>query len=230
MLLVDRATDIDDGRDTMTRKKSGKPVAAEGDHPDEPVGPDRLRWLAEEAFQREGASWSGKPEDALKLIHELRVHQIELQMQNEQLRQVQAELEAVRERYFDLYNLAPVGYFIVSHDGRFLEANLTGVELLGVARAELIRQPISRFIFEEDQDVYYHHRQKLLATGKAHTCELRMVKNDGTVFWTRLTATDTQEPSSTRIVVSDISEQKRIEQEKAALAAQIQTEKRRARK
>jgi PAS domain S-box-containing protein len=169
---------------------------------DKPRGVAKLRRRAEKIAREQGVS---SPEDlatlsrekALRLVHELRVHQIELTMQNDELCRAQAELNATRERYFDLYNLAPVGYFIVSHEGRILEANLVGVNLLGVPRAALVKQPITRFIFKEDQDVYYLHRRQLLATGEAHTCELRMVKTDGTVFWVRLTAT-TQPPSTDR--------------------------------
>jgi PAS domain S-box-containing protein len=153
-------------------------------------------------------------------VHELRVHQIELKMQNDELLRAQADLSATRERYFDLYNLAPVGYFIVSQEGRILETNLAGVNLLGVPRAALVKQPITRFIFKEDQDVYYLHRRQLLATGKAHTCELRMVRADGTSFWVRLTATSSSESSvssgvpTSRVVLSDISEQRQMEQAK----------------
>jgi PAS domain S-box-containing protein len=206
---------------------------------DKSVG--RLRWRAEEIAQAQG----GFPpeslaalsrEEALKLVHELRVHQIELSMQNDALLRAQAELNAARERYFDLYNLAPVAYFIVSDEGRILETNLTGVNLLGIPRAALIKQPITRFIFKEDQDIYYLHRRELLATGKAHTCELRMVKADRTPFWVRLTATQASSESSgpsttrtSRVVLSDISEQKQIEQDKAKLDAQLQQAKPRPR-
>jgi PAS domain S-box-containing protein len=211
---------------------------------DNSKGVARLRWRAEEIAREHGVPSPEdlatlSPTEALRLIHELRVHQIELKMQNDELCRAQAELNATRERYFDLYNLAPVGYFIVSHEGRILEANLTGVILLGVPRAALVKQPITRFIFNEDQDVYYLHRRQLLATGKAHTCELRMVKTDGTAFWVRLTAT-TQDPSTSsghatsdapvsRVVLSDISDQKRMEQDKAELDAQLRQSKRRPR-
>jgi PAS domain S-box-containing protein len=192
----------------------------------------KLRWRAEEIAQAQGASSledpaTLTPAEALKLIHELRVHQIELEMQNEELVRAQAELTATRERYFDLYNLAPVGYFVISHEGRILETNLNGVILLGIPRAALVKQPITKFIFREDQDVYYLHRRDLLATGKAHTCELRMVKADGTTFWARLTAA-TQDPSghgsasASRVILSDISEQKQIEQDKDKLDARLQ--------
>jgi PAS domain S-box-containing protein len=207
---------------------------------DKPKGIARLRWRAE-AIAREQGVPSPKElttlsrEEALKLVHELRVHQLELKMQNDELCRAQAELTATRERYFDLYNLAPVGYFIVSHEGRILETNLTGVMLLGVPRAALVKQPITRFIFREDQDVYYLHRRQLLATGKGHTCELRMVKTDGTVFWVRLTATTQDSGRGTggalvsRVVLSDISEQKQIEQDKAKLDAQLRQTKKRPR-
>ena len=79
------------------------------------------------------------------MLHDLRVHQIELEMQNEELRRTQADLEASRARYFDLYDLAPVGYFTISERGLILEANLTAATLLGVARGALIKQPLTRF-------------------------------------------------------------------------------------
>jgi PAS domain S-box-containing protein len=211
---------------------------------DKPKGVARLRRRAEKIAQEQGFAppddlTTLSPAEALKLIHELRVHQIELKMQNDELCRAQAELNATRDRYFDLYNLAPVGYFVVSHEGRILETNLTGAILMGIPRAALIKQPVTRFIFKEDQDVYYLHRRDLLATGKAHTCELRMVKNDGTPFWVRLTATmqdastkpgqNTAATPVSRVVLSDISEQKQMEQDKAKLDAQLRRAKLRPR-
>jgi PAS domain S-box-containing protein len=209
---------------------------------DKPKGVARLRWRAEEIAQEQGDQPVGdltmlSREAALKLVHELRVHQIELKMQNDELCRTLAELTATRECYFDLFNLAPVAYFIVSHEGRILETNLNGVILLGVPRAALVKQPITRFIFKEDQDVYYLHRRQLLATDKAHTCELRMVKADGTTFWVRVTATTQDSRASSgsggapvsRVVLSDISEQKQMEQDMAELAAQLHGNKKRPR-
>jgi PAS domain-containing protein len=88
-----------------------------------------------------------------------KVHQIELELQNEELRRAQAELDIARARYFDLYDLAPVGYCTISEQGLILEANLTVAALLGVARSELVKQPISRFILKKDEDIYYLHRK-----------------------------------------------------------------------
>jgi PAS domain S-box-containing protein len=198
----------------------------------------RLRMRAEAAARERGIPTledveATSLEAVQQMIHELQVHQVELQMQNEELCRAQTELDAVRARYFDLYNLAPVGYFVVSLEGRILEVNLTAVNMLDTARAALVKQPISRFIFKDDQDIYYKHRVLLHKTGKPHGCELRMVKSDGTTFWVLLTAVAAQDPSTsfgqdsgdatvTRVVLSDITERKRLEKEKAQLEAQLQ--------
>ena len=154
------------------------------------------------------------PEETRQTLHELRVHQIELEMQNEELRRAQAELDAVRARYFDLYDLAPVGYCTVSEQGLIEEANLTAATLLGTTRRELVRQPWTRFIAWEDQDIYYQQRKELLATGKPAAFELRMKRKDHPDFWTHLAATRVHEagqPQGLRIVISDIAERKQDE-------------------
>src|SRR5450759_2656750 len=111
------------------------------------------------------------PGEARRTLHELRVHQIELEMQNEELRRAQAELDAARARYFELYDLAPVGYVTISEKGLILEANLTAATLRGVARGALVKHPITGFICEEDQDIYYLHRKQLFATAEPQACE-----------------------------------------------------------
>ena len=145
------------------------------------------------------------------------MHQIELEMQNEELRRTQSELEASRARYFDLYDLAPVGYFTISEQGLILEANLTGVGLLGVGRSDVVKQPITRFILPEDQDIYYRHRNQLVETGVPQVCDLRVLRADAAPIWARLEATVAQGGESDepvhRVVLSDITEHKRAEQQ-----------------
>jgi len=165
------------------------------------------------------------PEVARRALHELRVHQIELEMQNEELRRMQEELEGSRARYFDLYDLAPVGYFTLSEQGLILEANLTGAKLLGVARGALVKQPLSRFVLREDQDIYYLHRKALLETGTPQAWELRMLKDPAAPFWVRVEATaavDADGVSVCRAVVSDITETKRAEQSIQTHSAELQ--------
>ena len=149
-----------------------------------------------------------------RALHELRVHQIELEMQNEELRRTQLELDAARARYFDLYDLAPVGYCTVGGAGLILEANLTAATLLGVARGELVGQPWTRFVHRQDQDLYYQQRKKLFETAVPAAYEMRMMKHDGTEFWAHLTATMAQDAAGApvcRIALHDISRRKQEE-------------------
>jgi PAS domain S-box-containing protein len=188
-----------------------------------PTALSDLRRLAEEKAQTIQAQLPEtlSPDEAGRLIHELQVHQIELELQNEELRRAQGELEASRARYFDLYDLAPVGYFTISEQGLILEANLAGAGLLGLARRDLINQPITRYIFPEDQDVYYQHRRQLLETGAPRECEIRMLRADSALFWARLESVMARDGESgdsvCRVVVSDIDARKQAEQQLADL-------------
>ncbi len=151
------------------------------------------------------------PEAVRSMLHELRVHQIELEMQNEELRRTQAELDGERARYFDLYELAPVGYCTVSEQGLILQANLTAAQMLGINRGALIAKSISRFILKTDQDIYYLSRQQLIETGNPQTCELCMVRNDGTQLWVNLVSTYRPDNGGTplqRMALTDITSSK----------------------
>jgi two-component system cell cycle sensor histidine kinase/response regulator CckA len=168
-------------------------------------------------------------EEARQIFPELQVHQKELEIQNEELRRAHAEMDTAREHYFDLYNLAPVGYCTLDKQGLFLEANLTVATMLGVGHRELAGQPISRFILKEDQDVYSLYRQKLFETDEAQKCELRLVKACGTIFWTILAATVAQGADgapSCRIVISDITERRKAQEEEALLEIERKKEQR----
>ena len=148
-------------------------------------------------------------------LHELRVHQIELDMQNEEMRRAQVELEEGRTRYFDLYDLAPVGYITVSEKGLILEANLTAATLLGVVKRKLKEQSFSRFILKDDQDIYYHLRKQLIKTGEPQAREIRMAKRDTKSFWAHLEATaahDAEGEFVCRIMISDITGRKQAEE------------------
>jgi PAS domain S-box-containing protein len=179
----------------------------------------RLRQQAEK-LAREKASHSMDNAEVIssaemgRIIYELKVHQIELEMQNEELRRVQSELEESRERYFSLYDLAPVGYVTLNQEGLILEANLTAATSLGIGRGILTKQPLSRFILKEDQDIYYLHRQKLFETGQSQMYEIRMQKKGGAFFWARQEAAVLQndnDGSVCRVVISDITMQKQAE-------------------
>ena len=148
-------------------------------------------------------------ERSRRLLRELRVHQIELEIQNEELRRSQEELEASRSRYEDLYNFAPVGYLTIGEAGLIIEANLTAATLLQEKSGALVGQPISRFILPDDQDVYYHHRAAIFETQERQSCKLRVLRKDNQPFWARLETVPTlengQDPPTCRIILSDIS-------------------------
>ncbi len=189
-----------------------------------------LRRQAEETYLKRASSLpenpaSLSPEEVKHALHELRVHQIELEMQNEELCRSQAELDAQRERYVDLYEHAPVSYCTLSEQGLILEVNLTATTLLGVPRGALVTRRFASFVIKEDQELYYLHRKRLVETGSPQACELRMVKKDGTVFWVRVesvVARDAADNPRWRIVLIDITERKRADAEIAKRDAQIQ--------
>jgi PAS domain S-box-containing protein len=165
-------------------------------------------------------------EETSLLPHELQVYQIELEVQNEELRRTQLESETLRAKYFDLYDLAPVGYVTVNEKGLILETNLTLAALLGETRSDLIKQPLSRFILFEDRDLYYLRRKQLLETGDHQACDLRMKKKDGTPVWVHLEATTVQEPDGspvTRIVINDITVRKREQEVQARLISILES-------
>jgi PAS domain S-box-containing protein len=165
--------------------------------------------------------------DAGSLLQELRVHQIELEMQNEELRRSHLGLEASHARYFELYNLAPVGYFTLSERGLLLRVNLTFATLVDVVASNLSKRPFSQFVFRDDQDRYYLWRKLLFETKTLQECELRLVKQDGTQCWIRLVANfshsqDTDGENVAFAVASDITESKRIEVELATANRKIE--------
>lgn len=189
-----------------------------------------LRERAERRLEEESEPWSPKArrlslDEVQQVVHELRVHQIELEMQNEELRRAQTALELSRERYFELYDLAPVAYLTLSESSAILEANLTAVRLLGEERSTLLRRPFTRFILPESQDVYYQHRRRLFDTGDAQRCELEMRGADETVFTASLESTLARGhdgESVHRAVVSDITQRKREEADRLALEQRVQ--------
>jgi PAS domain S-box-containing protein len=155
------------------------------------------------------------PEEVKRILHELRVHQIELEMQNEELRTSQAKLEASRMRYFDLYDLAPVGYFTISEKGLILEANLTVSTLLSEPRDSLAKRPFSQLIINEDQNIYFLHRNQLFKTNEPQSFDLRMLKKDEDTFWANLAMTvakDVDDATVIHVVISDITKRKKDEE------------------
>ncbi|MBU1565685.1 MAG: response regulator [Proteobacteria bacterium] len=164
------------------------------------------------------------PKNIRLLVHELRMHQLELEVQNEELRRSQEDLTASKASYMDLYDFAPVGYFTVNKAGVILEANHTAASLLRVAPGTLVKQSIFWFIFPDDQDVYYHRHKASFATDEPQTCKLRLLRTDRQPFWARLESgpvrNDKHGSQVCRMVLVDIGDGVRLAAEKNNLEIQ----------
>ena len=174
------------------RNQAEARVRGEGPPAPESLGPDTL-------------------ETTQRLLYELQVHKIELELQNEELRRGQLELAASQAHYFDLYEKAPVGYCTLNDLGVILEVNLTLAALLDVPRAGLVQRPLSRFIHAQDRELFIGNLNQLLRTKDPQAFDLRVMKADGTACWAHLTATiapDTEAADGVRIVLTDITSRK----------------------
>jgi len=155
-----------------------------------------------------------------RALSELQVHQIELEMQNEELRRSQSELEASRARYFDLFDLAPVGYLSIDRSGSIMEANFAAATILGVTREAFVRKQFFDFVFRDDKDVFYKRNLRLIETGDRQSFELRMARNGASAFWTQLEMTNSMGADGQylcRLVLTDIDARKRLEENNASL-------------
>jgi len=191
------------------------------------AAPDASQSAAEELHLRAEAAFLKKsamdptlleplpPEEMRRMLHEFHVHQIELEMQNDELRLIQSEMESTRARYLDLYDRAPVGYLTLSEQSVILEANYAASTLLGVSRRKLAKQPITQFILPEDQDIFYLQRMRLLERGLPEVAEFRMLGLDREPFWARLEASRVRLAAGVtefRVVLTNITERMRAEE------------------
>ncbi len=178
----------------------------------------KLRKMTEDQLQsiERAETDSMSMEETKNLIHELRAHQIQLETQNEELQRLHAELETSHARYFELYHRAPVVYLTLDEKGTILEANLKAATLLGIPRTSLSGRALNELVIPADQDVFYHHQRRLFETGKLLTCELRLVKYDGTPVWVHMEGVfdKTEEGSALcRVVLTDVSARKQVERD-----------------
>ncbi|QPD02444.1 MAG: hypothetical protein Nkreftii_000218 [Candidatus Nitrospira kreftii] len=159
--------------------------------------------------------------DVQQLVHELRVHQIELEKQNDELRRTEGEHGAARDRYMELYDFSPAGHFTLDMDCTIVEANLRAGTLLGINRKELIGQPLTRFFASEDQDRLHRHYREVLKTGTRQSCEARLWSKAVAASWVQLESLAIHEEpghiTHWRTALLDITERKRDEQAKSLL-------------
>lgn len=166
----------------------------------------------------EGAVLS--PGEVQRVIDQLRLQQHELESQNEELRRAQTELEVSRNRYSDLYDFAPVGYFTLSRSGLITEVNLKGADLLGADREFLLKKPFYFYVFKRDRPLFHAHRGTLFSGGNRSACEIRLQTDAGIPFYAQMESILIEEASRgavCRTVISDITLRKQAEEERALL-------------
>ena len=169
-----------------------------------PVDP-QLRAEAEAQLAKSARLYSA-PSDIsdARLLHELQVHQIELEMQNEALQQAHSELEQSRDRYLDLYDFAPVGYCTVTTTGLISEVNLTAAELLGETRAELIGTRLTLFVAPESQEAWHSLLRHVAPPARQEIPEIAFLGKDGRRFYARLECSylsDERDEAKIRLVI-----------------------------
>jgi PAS domain S-box-containing protein len=150
-----------------------------------------------------------------QLVHELQVHQVELEMQHNELQETQEKLRQERARYAELYHNAPVGYLTTTPDGIISEVNNTGARLLGRDAVALNGQSLTQWIVPDDQDIYYFHLHHLANSPRVQTCELRIRQQQGPPITVRLESTgiwDAESGLQCRTVLLDVSERVRAEE------------------
>jgi len=151
-----------------------------------------------------------QPQPTDVLVHELLVHKVELEIQNEELRRAHAAMEEARDRYADLYEFAPVSYITVNRDGMISEINLTGSALLGVERTKLIKRRFSQFVAPQDRDLWHRMFMNMIGPGKEEKqgFGLEMTRNDGSTFYAYLDCLRREYGAASptlRVALTDIS-------------------------
>jgi PAS domain S-box-containing protein len=156
------------------------------------------------------------------VLHELQVHQIELEIQNEELRRALESLEETHERYVSLYEFAPIGYVTVNGDGTISEVNLAGAPLFGVDRALLRGNKFAAYVDPEDGDRWHCTFTKALTAKERQAAALKLRRPDGTncFTWIELVPVEAGADPKVRIALADITEYHRLEEELRATHAQ----------
>ncbi len=173
---------------------------------------EQLRKLAESHLAVKAEAPAALPHDISELIHELEVHQIELEIQNAELQQAYVSLEKSRAQYTDLFDFAPVGYLITDRDGVILNVNLTAAAMLSVGRQELIQSRFASFLDKDDKDTYYIHRRAALRSRQSQSCEVCIVRRNRSTFYALLNIDIlTQDEDLCRMSITNIAQIKHAE-------------------
>jgi PAS domain S-box-containing protein len=170
------------------------------------------RLIEKQKSQRSQAESERTAHNTQRLVQELQIHQIELELQNEQLEQARAVAEAALERFTDLYEFAPAGYFTLDLDGTIQQANLTGARLLRVDRSRLVNRRFGLFVAENFRKIFWAFVEKVFASTSQETCEALLLREGRPPFFARIEARRSGNGQECRAVVVDITESNRLEE------------------
>ncbi len=175
----------------------------------------RLRQRAEKLLNKKASKTNLKlsEEEMVKLIYELEVHQVELELQNEELRQAQTTATRYAERYLELYDFAPIGYLTLSKEGAIIEINLCASMMLERDRSQLIKSQLGFFITNDSKAVFNHFLWKIFTDCNKEKCEVILECNNKTEMYVRLTGIIDRNKEQCLVTVMDITEQKQAEAE-----------------
>lgn len=189
---------------------------------DEPEAKTELRRKAEAKLPNNlDSTMTGV--ETLRLVHELQVHQIELEMQNEELMRMRAETEVALHQYADLYDFAPAGYFTLGQDGAIRRINLAGAKLLEVERGNLIGKQLGRFISEAHRPAYKTFLDTLQSGSGKKSCELEFLNQGNESRWAHLEASCFEGVTESHAVMVDITERKQAEETIRNYATELET-------
>ena len=183
-----------------------------------------LRRWAEKRL-KEKPTATGQPlteADLRRLLQELQVHQIELEMQNEELQQAQVEIEAGLGKYTDLYDFAPTGYFTLADDGTILAVNLTGANLLGIERARLMNRRFGFLVSEKDRPAFNAFLEKTFAGKAREFCEVTLPREGTCPLIVRIEAVVTKDGQECRAAVANVTERHQAAVERDRLIQELQ--------
>ena len=177
---------------------------------------DLLRERAEKRVSKRSDTLSKiENKDIKKLVHQLETHQIELEMQNEELRKAQAEIEESRGKFSDLYDFAPAGYFTLTTGTLIEEVNLTGACLLNIERRKLLHRPFSVFVEPSYRPVFSEYFLKAFKRGEEINTELKLLRKGKDTFDAYLSSISANYGSTVRVrtIITDVTQRKRAEEE-----------------
>ena len=172
-----------------------------------------LRQQAEEKLSKLKKSPATEA-NSRRLVHEPQMHQIELEMQNEELIQARLDAEAVHRQFTDLYDFAPIGYFTLTRDGTIQQVNLRGADLLGVKMGKVLQHRFGLFVSPPSRSAFSTFLEKVFSAGvENQTCEVEMLSRGKTeAFWAQITAVPDDAHETCHAMVTDISERKRAQE------------------